>query len=342
LTGYELLRIKMDTFAFLFPGQGSQYVGMGEDLYKCYPVARDIFDQANDLVGFDLARLCFRGPEEDLDLTEKAQPAVFTVSVACLKALNSQLSTLNSQLEVVAGHSLGEYTALVAAGALEFAPALRLIHKRGRFMKEASEENPGGMMAIIGLSREGVEKVCEESPSEGGVQLANLNCPGQVVVSGSREALKRAGEKAKEAGARKVVNLAVSGPFHSSLMISAAEKLAREIETLQIRVPKIPFLANVKGDFLSDPSRIKEALINQVSNPVRWEASMKKMLKKGIKSFLEIGPGKVLTGLLRRIDKTAIIYSVGDKESLRQTVKAMKGYALQQLQSEKCKVKNAK
>ncbi len=300
-------------------------MGMGEDLYKSYPAARDIFDQANDLLGFDLAKLCFRGPEGELDLTEKAQPAVLTVSIACLKALNSQLSTLNSQLEAVAGHSLGEYTALVAAGALEFAPALRLVHKRGQFMKEASEENPGGMMAIIGLSREGVEKVCEESPNEGVVQVANLNCPGQVVVSGSREDLRRVGEKAKEAGARKVVSLAVSGPFHSSLMRSAAAKLAREIETLQVRVPEIPFLANVKGDFLSDPSRIKEALISQVSNPVCWEASMRKILAKGIKSFLEIGPGKVLTGLLRRIDRTATIYNVEDKGSLERTVDSVTG-----------------
>lgn len=313
----------MTKFALLFPGQGSQYVGMGEDLYRDYPAARNIFDEANDILGFDLTKLCFQGPRQELDLTQNAQLAVLTVSIACLEALKLQISDFRFQIEAVAGHSLGEYTALVAAGSLKFASALRLVRKRGQFMKEASKENPGGMMAVIGLSMEQVEKVCEESQSQGVVQIANLNCPGQIVISGDRKALERAGEKTKEAGARKVVNLAVSGPFHSSLMRSAAEKSAGEIEAIEVQVPEIPFLSNVKGDFLREPSRIREALVRQISSPVLWEDSMRRILERGIKSFLEIGPGKVLTGLLRRIDRTVTVYNVGDSRRLRQTVEAV-------------------
>ncbi len=296
-------------------------MGMGEDLYRDYPAARNIFDQADDILDFDLAKLCFQGPGEELNLTEKAQPAVLTVSIACLEALKAQISGFNFQVEAVAGHSLGEYTALVAAGALEFASALRLVRKRAQFMKEASTENPGGMMAVIGLSPEQVEKICGES--RGIVQIANLNCPGQVVISGDTKSLEWAGERAKEAGARKVIGLAVSGPFHSSLMKSAAEKSAGEIDVVEVRVPGVPFLANVKGDFLCEPFLIKESLVRQIDSPVRWEDSMRKILERGIKSFLEIGPGKVLTGLLRRIDRTAIAYNVGDSQSLVQTVEAV-------------------
>lgn len=310
----------MDRFALLFPGQGSQYVGMGEDLYRDYPAARNVFDQANALLGFDLAKLCFQGPSQELNLTEKAQLAVLTVSIACLEALKSRISTFNLQIEAVAGHSLGEYSALVAAGSLKFASALRVVRKRGQFMKEASRENPGGMLAIIGLGLEQVEKVCEETQGQGVLQLANLNCPGQIVISGARKALEQAGEKAKEAGARKIVSLSVSGPFHSSLMKSAAEKSAGEIEAVEVQIPGILFLSNVKGDFLREPSRIREALVRQISSPVRWEDSMRRLLERGIKSFFEIGPGKVLTGLLRRIDKTVTVYNVGDSQSLERTV----------------------
>ena len=309
---------KMDKFALLFPGQGTQYVGMGEDLYRDYPAARSIFEQANDILDFDLAKLCFRGPGEELDLTHNAQPAVLTTSMACLEVLTQRVPVGRCRWEAVAGHSLGEYTALIAAGSLKFTSALRLVRKRGQFMKEASEENPGGMMAVVGLNRDQVENICREIREF--VRVANLNCPGQIVVSGERKALLEMEKRAKEEGARKTVNLSVSGPFHSFLMKSAAEKLAREMETIEFRTPEIPFLSNVQGDFLSGPSEIRESLLRQVDSPVLWENSMRKILEKGTKTFLEIGPGRVLTSLLRRIDKTVTVYNIGDGKSLGKTV----------------------
>ncbi len=324
-------------------------MGMGEDLYKNFPIAREIFEEASRALDFDLKRICFQGPKEELDLTENAQPAVLATSIACLRVFEHRLSATGYKLEAVAGHSLGEYSALVAAGALRFSESVKLVRRRGHFMQEASRANPGGMAAIIGLTLKEVQKVCEEGQRKGVLKIANLNCPGQIVISGEKEALEwatrrvlpvtrksaaserhcltavfRRKERAKEKGAKKVVSLAVSGPFHSPLMESASEQLAREIEAADIHRPQIPFLANVPGDFISEPSEIKSALIKQLSSPVLWEKSMRSAVEKGINSFVEIGPGKVLRGLLRRIDKRLRCYNVQDRESLEKTLDGLK------------------
>lgn len=314
----------MSKIALLFPGQGSQYVGMGKDLCGLYPSARNIFDQADNILGFNFSKLCFHGPDSELNLTENAQPAVLTVSIACLEILKSLTSAAFFPVAAVAGHSLGEYTALVASGSLEFSQAVKLVRNRGRFMKEAAENNPGGMTAVIGLDRDRVEEICGESSIDGDmVTVANLNCPGQIVVSGTGRSLEQAEEKFKQTGAGKVVRLAVSGPFHSSLMESAAGKLADEMKNVEFKSPDSLFLPNVEGDFLSDTSRIKELLIKQIDHPVLWEDSVRKMLGCGITQFMEIGPGKVLTGLLRRIDKTATAFNIGDEESLKKTIELL-------------------
>ncbi|HIC93297.1 MAG TPA: ACP S-malonyltransferase [Anaerolineae bacterium] len=302
----------MRPIAFVFPGQGSQYVGMGRDLYETYPEARAVFEKADETLGFPLSELCFEGPAEELNDTINTQPAIFTMSVACLRALNP-LFSLNPLF--VAGHSLGEYTALVAAGALDFAAGLKLVRERGRLMKEAGEKNPGAMAAIIGLDAGTIERICREICLQlpaSSVQIANYNSPGQIVISGHRGALERAMELARERGAKRVIPLAVSIAAHSPLMRPAAEELRRAVEATPLRRARIPIVANVTARPIAEPEEIKEELVRQLTSPVRWVESVERMIEGGITTFVEIGPKSVLAGLIRRIDKGVRTVNVGD------------------------------
>ncbi len=311
----------MGKLAFLFPGQGAQFVGMGADLARAYREAREVFAEADDVLGFPLSRLCFEGPAERLQETPVTQPAILTASVAALRVLE----LYGWRAEAAAGLSLGEYTALVAAGALEFRDAVALVHKRGRFMDEAVPAGQGAMAAVIGLEREQVEALCREAaaaapPPEGGgpavVEAVNYNCPGQVVIAGHAAAVEVAAALAREAGARRVVPLAVSGPFHSRLMAPAQARLAAELERVPLRDARIPVVANVSATYVTGAAEIRRALVAQVASPVLWEDSMRRLLADGFDRFLEVGPGTVLTGFLRRIAREARAAAVQDLESL--------------------------
>jgi [acyl-carrier-protein] S-malonyltransferase len=272
--------------AFIFPGQGSQFVGMGRDL------AEGLLDEANAVLGFDLKRLCFEGPEEELKKTEITQPAILTVSVAAYEHLKMRP-------DAVAGHSLGEYSALVAAGSLAFKDAVKVVYLRGKFMQEAVPIGAGAMSAVLGISRDKIVEICRQV---GNVQPANFNSPDQVVISGGAEAVQLAGQKLKEAGAKRVILLSVSAPFHSQLMEPAARKLAAELEMIEIQDASIPVMDNVTADYVTAGSKIRDLLIRQVTASVLWEDSVRKMIADGITNFIEVGPGRVLSGLIKKID----------------------------------------
>ncbi|MDR3589656.1 MAG: ACP S-malonyltransferase [Negativicutes bacterium] len=303
--------------AFVFPGQGSQSVGMGKDLYDQFVVAQAVFKEADAALGFSITDLCFNGPEEDLRKTFNTQPAILTVSVACLKVL--QQSGLTPA--IVAGHSLGEYSALVAAGALSFSDAVRLVRKRGQFMQEAVPLGEGGMAAILGLDRDQIIAICNDVQAKfGPVQAVNFNCPGQVVIAGATKAVEQASEALKAAGAKRAIPLPVSAPFHSSLMKPAAERLAAELEKITVADAQIPFVANVSGKILTKGSEIKASLVQQAASPVLWEDCIAQILGYGATAFVEVGPGKVLSGFTKKIVKDIETLNVEDSTSLQKTL----------------------
>jgi [acyl-carrier-protein] S-malonyltransferase len=301
----------MIQIAFLFPGQGSQYVGMGQGLSEAYPEAGATFDQADKVLGFALSDLCFKGPEEALNDTINTQPAIFVISVALLRALESSRLQAPS---FVAGHSLGEYSALVAAGAMDFAAGLQLVRERGRLMKEAGERSPGGMAAVLGLEAEVVDQVCRQAREETGgiIQVANYNSPGQIVISGDFRTRDVAIELAKAEGAKRVVPLAVSIAAHSPLMECIVDEFRQAVEATEFRMPTVPVVANVSAASLESVEAIREELVQQLTSPVRWVESVRYMIGQGVKEFVEIGPKDVLKKLMRRIDKSVQATSVGD------------------------------
>lgn len=309
----------MSKTALLFAGQGAQAVGMGKDLAATFPSARGWFDRANAALGYDLAAICFNGPDAELTKTENAQPGIFLVSWVALQLLQERVPAL--KCEATAGLSLGEFTALTAAGALCFEDGLRVVRQRGRFMQEACDVTQGGMAAVIGLDEAPTREVCAEA----GVVLANLNCPGQLVISGESGKILTAVDLAKAKGARRAIPLPVAGAYHSPLMASAQPKLQAELAKVAIAAPAVPVIANVTAQPHGGPGEIGARLIEQVTSSVRWEESMRYLLAQGFTRFIELGPGTALTGFMKRINKEAQMLNVADVASLETTTKVLNG-----------------
>ena len=305
--------------AFVFPGQGSQKVGMGQALAEQLPECRETFDQADAALGMALSALCFDGPEERLRLTEHTQPALLAVSTAAARALRAR----GVRPDFLAGHSLGEYSAHVAAGTLGFGDALRIVRSRGRYMQEAVPVGEGAMAAILGLDADRVARACEEAANGEVVSPANLNAPGQVVIAGARAAVERAGARAKELGARRVMPLPVSAPFHCALMRPAEERLAPDLNGLVVSDPAVPVVANVDAEPKRDGAAAIAALVEQVTAPVRWEQVVRRLASEGVDTYVEVGSGSVLSGLIRKIDREARVLSVGDPDGVDQAVSTL-------------------
>jgi [acyl-carrier-protein] S-malonyltransferase len=300
--------------AYVFPGQGSQSTGMGLDLYNSYPSARGVFDEADASLGFPLSRLCFEGPEEELTKTHNVQPAILVVSIACLKALDGSAIDNFPSPSFLAGHSLGEYTALVAAGALGLADAVLLVRERGRLMYEAGLRSPGSMLAVIGLDEEAIKDVCFQC----GTEISNVNCPGQIVISGAAQALAEANKLAKTRGARALIPLKVSGAFHSALMEPVIAEFSKIVSNVRFRPPSIPVISNVTTRPLTDVDSIKKELVKQLRNCIQWQGSVEYMMHSGVATFYEIGPGRVLSGLIRRINSELQVFNISGNEDIAQ------------------------
>ena len=304
--------------ALLFAGQGAQMVGMGRDLADKYPSARALFDQANETLGYDLTQICFEGPEDALTQTENAQPGIFLVSWVALELLKEQVPDL--VFEATAGLSLGEFTALTAAGAMSFEDGLKVVRQRGQFMQEACDATEGGMAAVIGLDEATTREVCTSAD----VELANLNCPGQLVISGASAGIEKACELAKEKGAKRALPLTVAGAYHSRLMESASTELESALREVELNLPMVPVISNVTAKPHATAGEILQRLVEQVTSSVLWETSVRYLVEQGFTRFIELGPGNALTGFMRRIDRDLEVYNISDCESLEKTVNALK------------------
>ncbi len=319
MSGSKAKKKKRVKVAFVFPGQGSQVVGMGQSFYNVLPWAKEAYGAADEILEYGLSKIALEGPPEELNRTENTQPALLVASLIALGALKASFPI---EPVMMAGHSLGEYTALVASGALQFTDAVSLVHKRGRYMQEAVPDGTGGMAAVLGLEAAKVEEVCREaSVGESVVVPANINSPVQVVVSGSIEAVERVYGIAKEAGAKRVVPLKVSAPSHSPLMAPAAERFAKELEGVEFSRPTVPIVTNVEAELTSDPKAFADLLIRQLTSPVRWVETIEKMKSEGVEAIIEIGPGTVLTGLIKRIDKSIVVYNLASVNDLGELLK---------------------
>ena len=298
--------------AFVFPGQGAQFVGMGKDLYENSALAKELFEKANDILGYRITDIMFNGTDEDLRQTKVTQPAVFLHSVISALCMGDDFKP-----EMTAGHSLGEFSALVAAGALSFEDGLKLVYARAMAMQKACEAQPSTMAAIIALPDEKVEEICEQVSKEGEVCVAaNFNCPGQIVITGEADAVEAASEALKEAGAKRCIPLKVSGPFHSALLKNAGEQLAEELKSVKLSTPWIPYVSNVTADYVTDASQVAELLKQQVSSPVQFTQSIERMIADGVDTFIEIGPGKTLSSFVRKIDRNVKVYNIEKPEDL--------------------------
>jgi [acyl-carrier-protein] S-malonyltransferase len=305
--------------AFVFPGQGSQYAGMGREISEKFPIARAAFDEADAALGFPISRLCFKGPEEDLKLTESTQPAIVTTSIAVCRVLEEK----GIRPDFVAGHSLGEYSALVAAGALKLGEAVALVRRRGRYMQDAVPVGVGAMAALLGLDLAAVQSVCERAADGQVVSPANLNSPGQIVIAGNREAVERAVVVAKQAGARRAILLPVSAPFHCALMMPAEERLSVDLDACSLADLRCDLVRNVDAQPIRTAAEARVGLKRQVSRPVRWQESVERLLAEGVRAFVEVGPGKVLIGLIRSIDKSVTMLNAEDERSLENALSAL-------------------
>lgn len=310
----------MSKTAFIFPGQGAQYIGMGKELFDNIVVCKNIFNIADKELNFELSKLCFEGTVEELNITENTQPAILTTSIAALMALKEH----GIKCDVTAGLSLGEYTALVCSGVMDFRDAVKLVKKRGRFMQEAVPEGIGTMAAILGLEANLVEEACSEARTSGIVEIANLNCPGQIVIAGEILAVELACARAKEKGAKRVMLLSVSAPFHTSMLKPAAEKLEIELQNIDLKDINIPVMTNVNGDYVKSKDDIKGNLKLQVMSSVLWETIIRNMIKDGVDTFVEIGPGKVLSGFVKKVDRKLTVVNVEDMASLDKAVQLLK------------------
>jgi [acyl-carrier-protein] S-malonyltransferase len=305
--------------AFLFPGQGSQTVGMGKDLFDKFPLARQTFEEADDALGYELSQICFEGPEDQLRLTEITQPAILTVSVAALRVLEERVP----RPAYVAGHSLGEYSAHVASGTFSFADAVRAVRNRGKYMQEAVPVGVGAMAAILGMDYENVASVCRDAAQGEICAPANINSPEQIVISGNTAAVERAAKLADERGAKRAKLLPVSAPFHCSLMKPAQDRLQTDLDALHLQKPVYPVACNVEAELITDDLRARDTLVRQVTGSVKWDQCMRLLIAQGVQTFIEVGPGKVLCGLMRQIDRSKTCLNVGDEAALTKTLESL-------------------